>query len=197
MRTQEGAWTKKQTNPIEYRWDVPTWDEVTDSSYQIQMSWWWLLWKQSQEKNQPYKQLVTNKQTNSNKQLLWATSTSSEPKSVSSVNIFYSILFYSALTTTLESPSQTSRWYLKTSRVVIAWHTSHLANSPKKSASDKPGLLMRPILSNLFHFVSFGTWITLARESSKSARSGNHSQHQCLSNAVIFYELTSYRVGSL
>ena len=45
-----------------------TWDEVTDSSYQKQTSLW-LLWKQSQEENQPYKQLVTNnKQTNLNKQ---------------------------------------------------------------------------------------------------------------------------------
>jgi hypothetical protein len=53
-----------KSHRIKYRWDVRTWEEVTNSSYQIQMSLWWLLWKQSREKNQPYKQRVTNKQIN-------------------------------------------------------------------------------------------------------------------------------------
>jgi hypothetical protein len=31
----------------------------------------------------------------------------------------------------------------------------------------------------------------------ESAKSGNDSDRQCFTNAVIFYELTSYGVGSL
>jgi len=51
---------------------------------------------------------------------------------------------------------QVSRWYLNTSCVVIAWQMSHLANRPQNSSSDKPGFLIRPILSNFFHLVCLG-----------------------------------------
>jgi len=66
---------------------------------------------------------------------------------------------------------QASRWYLNTSRVVIVWQMSHLANRPENSSSDKPGFLMRPILSIFFHFVSLGIIIELG-----SVRSNNVCQ---------------------
>jgi hypothetical protein len=47
---------------------------------------------------------------------------------------------------------------------------------------------MQSSLLNFFHFVSFGMMLD---------KSGNDSDRQCLSHAEIFYELTSYGVGSL
>jgi hypothetical protein len=108
---------------------------------------------------------------------------------VYSVQVPYSDSSSVTVSSAASSIWQASKWYLNTSCVVIAWQMSHLANRPQNSSSDKPGFLIRPILSIFFHLVCLGIIME-----SGSVRSNNVCQFLFLLRS---YKLTSYGVGSL